>query len=40
MSDLIWVSTGFVLVYGALGGYVLALEVRRDRARRRAGLDR
>lgn len=37
MSDLIWVSIGFVLVYGSMAGYLFSLDVRRERARNRAG---
>jgi hypothetical protein len=37
MSDLSWVSVGFVLVYGSMAAYLVALDVRRERARTRAG---
>lgn len=36
MSDLIWVSSGFTLVYGAIAAYMSVLEWRRLRATRRA----
>lgn len=35
MSDLVWIVAGYGLVYGAIAGYGVLLEVRRRRAVRR-----
>ena len=36
MSDLVWVTAGFALVYGAIIVYAVVLETRRRRAVHRA----
>lgn len=35
MSDLSWIVAGYGLVYGAVAGYTILLELRRTRSLRR-----
>lgn len=35
MSDVSWIVAGYGLVYGAIAGYTVILELRRRRAGRR-----